>query len=446
MLHGRILDSTTLSPIAGAAIQLTGPADLLRGLPGAVALPDTGAPTWTRILNGFAGTRWQCWVANVRDAVPGISWPEFRDQALVYNPQLAASGRLFHADQSYLLPAPSAAPPARWTRTLTGFAGTRWDCWVANVRDQVPGIGWAEFRDKVLYYNQLLATGGRMFQPDRSYVIPQTDRRPWMAFSTTSAPDGSFQLPLTRGGPVDLSVTAEGYLPDLRQISLAGAADPLACLVQLQPAESRRSGSIRSALPGYAGLAAPRRALIEAALFMLGDDRQTYDALPPEWQAHCFGHRYATQPEHRSAKDIGCADVVTIALLAAGCALPKSNLFLSDSYHPARLGALGIEIDPAGQLQPGDILVYGNGARDNHASHVTLYVGPFWGTDRSGGSYPLAAGYDVVEGSLLGTLNGHTIGRGVIGVTLAQCLRGRRGYAWVRAVRLRSLEAMLKAA
>jgi len=137
---------------------------------------------------------------------------------------------------------------------------------------------------------------------------------------------------------------------------------------------------------------------------------------------------------------------VTIALLAAGCTLPKSNLFLSDSYHPARLGVLGVELDPAGQLQPGDILVYGNGARDNHASHVTLYVGAFWGTDRSGGSYPLAAGYDIVEGSLLGTLNGHTIGRGVIGVTLAQCLRGRRGYAWVRAVRLHALAEMLKAA
>ncbi|HMS05218.1 MAG TPA: hypothetical protein PKD73_05410, partial [Burkholderiaceae bacterium] len=42
---------------------------------------------------------------------------------------------------TYLLPAP-ASSATRWTRTLTGFTGTRWQCWVAHVRDQTPGITW----------------------------------------------------------------------------------------------------------------------------------------------------------------------------------------------------------------------------------------------------------------------------------------------------------------
>ena len=32
-----------------------------------------------------------------------------------------------------------------WTRQLTGFAGTRWDCWVKYLRGQVPGLTWEQF-------------------------------------------------------------------------------------------------------------------------------------------------------------------------------------------------------------------------------------------------------------------------------------------------------------
>ncbi len=438
MIHGRILDSARLSPIVGARLRVTGPADSLRGVPGAVPLAAGGALSWSRLLTGFAGTRWQCWVAHVRDQAPGISWDEFRDQVLSNNPRLAADGRLFRAEQTYLLPAP-AGSATRWTRTLTGFTGTRWQCWVAHVRDQTPGITWAEFRDQALQYNAHLASDGRVFRPDRTYLLPQTDPRPWMELTATSAGDGAFELPLSQGGHVDLQVSADGYQPDLRQLDLSDTSSALACLVLMQPAEARRSGAIRSALAGYSSLAAPQRALIDAALFLLGDDRQTYDALPPDWQAHCYGHRFASQPGHRHAKDITCADVATIALSAAGCALPSTNLFVADSYHPERIGALGREIDPHGPLQPGDLLVFGNGAPSSRAGHVVVYVGPFWGDDRSGASYPLAAGYDVVEGSLVSTLNGQPIGRGVIGVTSAQCRQKRRGYEWVRAVRMNGL-------
>lgn len=446
MLHGRILDATQLQPVSGASVRVSGPADLLRGVPGAVALPAAGAPAWRRLLTNFAGTRWQCWVAHVRDHVPGISWEEFRDQVLLYNPQLAADGRLFQREQSYILPEAGSAAPARWSRLLTNFAGTRWQCWEAYIRDRVPGISWAEFRDQSLQYNPQLASAGRLFRNDQTYVIPQTDLRPWMELGTSSTSDGSFQLPISHGGPLDLRVGADGYLPQLRQLDLSDAAESLACLFQLQPAQSRRSGSIRSTLTGYSALSAQLRALIDAGLYLLGDDRQTYDALPPAWQVHCYGHRFAAQPEHPNCKDIVCADVVTIALTAAGCSLPHANLFLADSYHPARLGALGHELAPGTPPQPGDILVFGDGDPNSQARHVALYVGPFWGTDRSGISYALAAGYDVVEGSLVSSLNGKPIGRGVIGTTLAQCRQKRRGYAWMRAVRMQALAGALASA
>jgi hypothetical protein len=71
---------------------------------------------------------------------------------------------------------------------------------------------------------------------------------------------------------------------------------------------------------------------------------------------------------------------------------------------------------------------------------VALYVGPFYGRDRSGVEYALPAGFDVVEGSILFAHPGRPLGTGVIGITLAQCRQGRRGYSWMRAVRLRELQ------
>ena len=35
-----------------------------------------------------------------------------------------------------------AATRITWTRQLTGFAGTRWDCWVKYLQNKVAGLTW----------------------------------------------------------------------------------------------------------------------------------------------------------------------------------------------------------------------------------------------------------------------------------------------------------------
>jgi hypothetical protein len=373
-IRGTILRTPDLAPLAGAHVVVRGPAEALAGVPGSTPMANTRPVTWTRVLQGFTGTRWQCWVAHVRDTTPGLTWEQFRDGVVQYNPQLQHDGMLFQRVHNYFLPEQPARAPYSWTRTLNDFGGTRWECWVAFVRDSIPGITWDQFRDDVLRFNPHLNADGRLFLPDRSYLLPQIDARPRAEVRLQTGANGTFALEVPASGQLlEITATLDGFNQGLGVVPAAGLA---ACTITLSQRGARSSGTIRSALASYAQLTPQRRAIVDAALALLGDDRQSYDALPSELRPLCFGHRYISQPANQHYKDIVCADVVSIALRAAGCELWPGNTHLADYYHPARSGGALLTIEDS-KLLPGDILVFGNGAPEARAMHVAIYVGPF---------------------------------------------------------------------
>lgn len=60
--------------------------------------------TWNVRLSGFFGNRWQVWEQFVAGRVPGLSWEQFKEIVLVYNPHLEADGFVFYPEKSYMLP------------------------------------------------------------------------------------------------------------------------------------------------------------------------------------------------------------------------------------------------------------------------------------------------------------------------------------------------------
>lgn len=100
-VHGQILSATQLQPVSGASVRVSGPANLLRGVPGAVALPSAGAQPGAGCLTNFC--RHALAVLGCPCARPcaGISWEEFGLRYCCCNPQLAADGRLFQREQSW---------------------------------------------------------------------------------------------------------------------------------------------------------------------------------------------------------------------------------------------------------------------------------------------------------------------------------------------------------
>lgn len=93
--------------------------------------------TWTRKLTGFYGNRWQAWEQFVKGQVPGITWHEFKDQALIYNPQLEADGYIFRPEKEYLLPEISHEPPSPPTAEVKGLYMTYWATRSAKLRSHV---------------------------------------------------------------------------------------------------------------------------------------------------------------------------------------------------------------------------------------------------------------------------------------------------------------------
>lgn len=63
-----------------------------------------GGVSWTRPLTGFTGNRWQVWQQYVAGQVGGITWEQFKEDVLIYNPHLEADGYVFQAGKQYLLP------------------------------------------------------------------------------------------------------------------------------------------------------------------------------------------------------------------------------------------------------------------------------------------------------------------------------------------------------
>ncbi|WP_025745972.1 hypothetical protein [Kallotenue papyrolyticum] len=450
-IQGRVVRATDLQPLSGVALRLVADSTALAGLPDAQPLPPRTQVRWTRRLTGFAGTRWECWKAHVEGRIPDLSWQQFRDQVLAYNPALRDEP-IFRADATYLLPEVTPLPSYTWTRHLTGFAGTRRECWEQHVAAQVPGLSWERFRDEVLRYNPQLNADGRLFRPYRSYLLPEPAACERALLQCVTDTSGAYYFKLGSEPVVgELQIELEEYLPLAMPVVVN---DQITQPLLLYPRSTAtpagrgwgRSGTLRSAHPAYPYLPFKVRRLIDRALFLLGDDTAVFDALPPEARALCYGARFAHDPDHPHSKELLCADVVSIALTGAGLRLDwlsTTNPHLADAYHPDRGAPHLVEIEEPDDWQPGDLLVYGRGDPASRAEHVALYVGPFVGVDRSGRAYHPGDGADVVEGSIRRHSNGATYGTGVSGVSLARCLQSKRGlYAWVRHVRLRELDAL----
>lgn len=74
-----------------------------------------------------------------------------------------------------------------------------------------------------------------------------------------------------------------------------------------------------------------------------------------------------------------------------------ANPHMADYYFPDGNPKL-VEIADPNDWLPGDVLVYGPSfTAGRKAGHVNLYVGPFTGTDRSGKTYNLSDGVEMVE-------------------------------------------------
>lgn len=456
-LTGRVVKATDLAPLAGVAVRLHGPAVAFAGVAAAQAIPLGRQVMWTRTLTDFAGTRWDCWTQHVQNKVAGISWEQFRDGSLLHNPALNPD-HLFKPDQSYLLPEESAAPAYTWTRSLMGFAGTRWDCWTKEIQPNVPGIAWAQFVDNALLYNPQLNADGRVFQPAKSYLVPQRDATQRAFLEATTDAQGNYRFELGEVSAIfELQVEIDDYARFVMPLVINGAnTQPIQLMPQLTVAASASSGaassgigisgSVRSTRTDYANLPDKARRVIEMALFMLGDDGPVFDALPPALQKMPYGARFLNTPGDFHYKDIVCADLVSVVFKGAGLDIAwggGAGPSMADFYFPAGNGKL-IEIDDPNDWLPGDVLVYGpSTTAGRKAGHVNLYVGSFAGTDRSGRSYALPENCEVVEASMDFMSKGAEVGTGIQGRSLkAYCLdKLCYTYQWVKRVRLRELAA-----
>jgi hypothetical protein len=450
-LTGRIARANDLTPLPNVPVRLVGPASVLEAVAGAQPLPPNQTLAWTRQLSGFAGTRWECWNAYLSGKLSGITWEQFRDGALLHNPDLEPE-HLFKADRSYLLPEAVEAPGYTWTRQLSGFAGSRWDCWSSHVQGQVPGITWEQFRDGALAYNPQLNQDGRVFQTDKCYLIPLPDSTPRAFLETVSDAQGAYLFSLDNcdGAIFEIQIELDGHARFVLPVVLnAALVQPILLTPQDDPPVSASgagpASGVRSARADYASLPEKARRVIDFALFMLGDDPATFDALPPELQRVCYGSRFLSNPDDFHYKDIVCADLVSVVFKGAGLSIDWGSraYSLADYYHPDRGSEALFEVGDPSDWLPGDVLVYGNGAPNARAGHVNLYVGAFTGTDRSGKTYSLSDNVEVVEASMDFMYGGKEIGTGVQGRTLQiYCLDKKcYTYQWVRRVRLRELAA-----
>ena len=81
-----------------------------------------------------------------------------------------------------------------WTRPLTGYAGSPWNCWQRYVAPNVAGITWEEFRREAAQYNPALRqTEGRLLA-GTTYFLPENRS---YADTLGSAPGVLWERPLS---------------------------------------------------------------------------------------------------------------------------------------------------------------------------------------------------------------------------------------------------------
>lgn len=477
-LSGKVTELSTNTPITSAAIRLIAPLRQLQVLPGCKAF-SSQSWGWSRHITGFAGTRWQLWERFLHQRIGDLQWGEFCDTVLAINPALHAT-HIFDTKTIYLIPELAQAPRFSWTRRLSSFSGSRWSCWEALLQDRVPDLKWQYFCDNVLQVNPWLQSD-HLFKSDQSYIIPESTKEPLGYIDTWSDQDGNYSFEL---GEQALAVTIRAYSPAYSYeqacwvegqtvhpiiFSTKATAQPMQSAIESsaqaagsgpissasssvprpseptqRPAIAINNGSIRSHHPSFQELPAQVQALIKQALFMLGNDATTFDLLKPEHQRMCYGSEFLSQPSHRHYKDIVCADLVAVALAAAGFDVKWSayngNTRLADYYHPRHGDGKLIEVSANSIYLPGDIFVFGNGNSNSQAAHVSLYVGSFSGNDRNGYSYPTSTNCEVVDASMDYMVGLVEKGSNVRGIPLVHCLNRQYGtFQWVRRVRLRQI-------
>ena len=177
-LKGQVMSGR--APIPGVMIRLVGDETTLGDDPHA-ASDSRGMVGWTRALTGVSGSLWNVWQKYVARDVAGLTWEEFRVEALQYNPALRLTDEVFQPDQTYFMPenriysdTRSTAPTVAWERNLTGFDGSRWDGWRRFVQGKVSGLTWAQFREEVMAHNPPLAAEGGRFRGDAAYLLPRS--------------------------------------------------------------------------------------------------------------------------------------------------------------------------------------------------------------------------------------------------------------------------------
>lgn len=60
-----------------------------------------------------------------------------------------------------------------WTRALTGYSGSLWNCWQRFVAPNTAGITWEEFRHEMAQYNPALGSSDGRLLAEQTYYLPE---------------------------------------------------------------------------------------------------------------------------------------------------------------------------------------------------------------------------------------------------------------------------------
>ena len=218
-------------PVPGVMIRLLGDEATLGGDPQA-ASDSRGTVGWTRAVRGMSGSLWNAWQKFVAQDVAGLTWEEFRVEVTQYNPALRLTDEIFQPDRTYFLPenriysdTRSAEPTVTWDRSLTDFAGSRWDCWRRHVQGKVGNLTWTQFREEVLAVNPQLARDAGRFRADAAYLLPRSVGMTAYKRVTYAGVDGRFDFAALPPGAYRVEIAEDGYERLVRQIVVANDAE-----------------------------------------------------------------------------------------------------------------------------------------------------------------------------------------------------------------------------
>jgi murein DD-endopeptidase MepM/ murein hydrolase activator NlpD len=220
-----------------------------------VVIDAPGAVSWSRSVDGFAGTLRNAWDRFVAGEVAGITWDEFKRDVRRVNPTLAAHDDHFVAGERYLLPEPSTVTPAfLWDRPLTGYRGTIYQAWLDLVQGKVLGLDYAAFRTQLVAYNPSLADRKALAAAEQ-YLLPRTVGVDRYRLTATTSRSGRFRLTDLPAGVYTVAVDAPEMAPFRANLTLDADLDveiDLLPLVDLAAAAQPR-GTGDGAMMGVIG-------------------------------------------------------------------------------------------------------------------------------------------------------------------------------------------------